>query len=250
MVATCVSVIVQSERCVAVLTVAQWGQRNQTGVIFCLGGHHINRWLWITTAVGEILGPLGLAHQTFDRGKTRNNHVIQSHSPLTLSPAAKSFHYELLIMQDNYSSRFFLGSQQHGDEFYHNKTFEIVLNVCFFYKVPSFNHICGFLQSSILNMHLYWHLCLIVLLFLWVSRDTYIRKSGCWWFLILLYMFNSCCHCRPAEIKPATAVLCLTKRNTTTYKSTSSHQQHAVQIIKALCSIANFQLITTTTKSL
>lgn len=52
---TCMSVIVQSEGLVAVLTVAQWSQRDQTGVIFSLGGYHVNRGLRSTTAVGEVL---------------------------------------------------------------------------------------------------------------------------------------------------------------------------------------------------
>lgn len=68
---TCVSVVVQSEGLVAVLAVAQWGQRDQTRVIFSLGGYHINRGLRSTTTVGEILRPLGLTHQAFDKRKDR-----------------------------------------------------------------------------------------------------------------------------------------------------------------------------------
>lgn len=51
---TCVSVVVQCEGLVAVLAVAQRGQRNQTGVIFSLGGYHINGGLRGTTTVREI----------------------------------------------------------------------------------------------------------------------------------------------------------------------------------------------------
>lgn len=40
---TCVSIIVHSEGLVAVLAVAQWSHRDQTGVVFSLGGYHINR---------------------------------------------------------------------------------------------------------------------------------------------------------------------------------------------------------------
>lgn len=84
---TCVSVIVHIEGFVAVLTVAQWGQRDQTGVIFSLRGDHINRGLRSTTAVREILWPLSLAHQAFDRRKDRNNDV----SPITQPTDSQSF---------------------------------------------------------------------------------------------------------------------------------------------------------------
>ncbi len=87
---TCVSVIVQTEGLVAVLTVAQRGQRDQTRVIFSLGGYHINRGLRSTTAVGKMLRPLRLTHQALDRRKDRNNDVTQSHRPLVSSHPVKS----------------------------------------------------------------------------------------------------------------------------------------------------------------
>lgn len=86
-------VIVQSEGAVAVLTVAQWGQRGQTGVIFRLGGYQINWGLRCTAAVGKIRGPLGLTHQAFgeENGQEKND-VSQSHSPLIPSHLVKSLH--------------------------------------------------------------------------------------------------------------------------------------------------------------
>ena len=66
---TCVSVVVQSEGLVSVLAVAQRGQRDQTGVIFSLGGYYVNGGLRVTTAVGEILRPLSLTHQAFNKGE-------------------------------------------------------------------------------------------------------------------------------------------------------------------------------------
>lgn len=89
---TCVSVIIESEGPVAVLTVAHRGQWDQTGVIFSLRGYHINRGLRITTAVREILRPLRLTHQAFGRRKDRNNDVTQSHSPVARSHSVKSLH--------------------------------------------------------------------------------------------------------------------------------------------------------------
>ncbi len=68
---TCVSIIVHSKGLVAVLTVSQWGERDQTGVIFSLRGYHVNRGLRGTTAVREILWPLSLTHQAFYRRKTQ-----------------------------------------------------------------------------------------------------------------------------------------------------------------------------------
>lgn len=59
---TCVSIIVESEGPVAMVVVAKWGQRGETGLIFSLRGHHINRGLRRPTAVGEVLRPLGLTH--------------------------------------------------------------------------------------------------------------------------------------------------------------------------------------------
>lgn len=40
---TCVSIIVQSERLVSMLAVAQRRHRNQAGVVFSLGGRHVYR---------------------------------------------------------------------------------------------------------------------------------------------------------------------------------------------------------------
>lgn len=78
---TCMSIIVQSEGLVAVLTVAQRGHRDQTGVIFSLSAYYINWGLGSTTAVREILRPLTLTHQAFDREKTETmmspNHTAQ-----------------------------------------------------------------------------------------------------------------------------------------------------------------------------
>lgn len=114
---TCVSVIVEREGLVAVLTVAQWGQRDQTGVIFSLRGYHINGGLRSTTAVSEILRPLSLTHQAFDRRKDRNNDITRSHSPLAPSLLMKSLIDQSLIIQDNYSLVFSLDSRHHDGEF-------------------------------------------------------------------------------------------------------------------------------------
>lgn len=89
---TCVSVIVQAEGLVAVLTVAQWGQGDQTGVIFSLSGNHINGGLRSTTAVRKILRPLRLTHQAFNKRKDENNVATKSHSPLAPSHPVKSLH--------------------------------------------------------------------------------------------------------------------------------------------------------------
>lgn len=59
---TCVSIIVESEGLVAMVVVAKGGQRGETGLVFSLRGHHINRGLRRPTAVGEALRPLGLTH--------------------------------------------------------------------------------------------------------------------------------------------------------------------------------------------
>lgn len=59
---TCVSIIAESEGLVAMVVVAKWGQRGETGLVFSLRGHHINRGLRRPTAVGEVLRPLGLTH--------------------------------------------------------------------------------------------------------------------------------------------------------------------------------------------
>ena len=109
---TCVSIVGQSEGPVAVLTVAQWGQRDQTGVVFSLGGNHIHGGLRCTTAVREKLGPLGLTHQTFDgENRQRENDVTQLLSLLSPSPAEKSSSIDqTLIVPGNYPSMFSLGS--------------------------------------------------------------------------------------------------------------------------------------------
>lgn len=62
---TCVPVVGEGERSVAELAVAQWGHRGQTGVIFSLRAHHVDRGLRRATALWEVLRPLGLAHQAF-----------------------------------------------------------------------------------------------------------------------------------------------------------------------------------------
>lgn len=72
---TCVSVIVQSEGPVAVLVVAQRGQRGQTRVKSSLRGGHIHGGLRRAAAVGEMLRPLGLAHQAFHRRQDRSRDV-------------------------------------------------------------------------------------------------------------------------------------------------------------------------------
>lgn len=72
---TCVSVVVQSEGLVAVLVVAQWGQRGQTGVKSSLEGGHVDRGLRRSAALGEVLGPLGLAHQAFHGREDRSHDV-------------------------------------------------------------------------------------------------------------------------------------------------------------------------------
>lgn len=59
------SVVVQSEGLVAVLVVAQGGQRGQAGVKSSLDGGHIDGGLRRAAAVGEVLRPLGLAQQAF-----------------------------------------------------------------------------------------------------------------------------------------------------------------------------------------
>lgn len=69
------SIIVQSEGLVAVLVVAQWGQRGQTGVKSSLRGGHIDRGLRRAAALGEMLRPLILAHQAFHRRKDRRDDV-------------------------------------------------------------------------------------------------------------------------------------------------------------------------------
>lgn len=64
---TCVSIIVEGEGPMAVLVVAQRGQGGQTGVESRPGGGHVHRGLRGAAAVGEMLRPLGLAHQAFER---------------------------------------------------------------------------------------------------------------------------------------------------------------------------------------
>lgn len=78
---TCVSAVIQSERFVAMLTVAQRGQRNQAWIIHRLSRHHIDWGLRCPTAVREILRPLGLTHITFNRKKdrTRLSHNHTAH---------------------------------------------------------------------------------------------------------------------------------------------------------------------------
>lgn len=51
---TCVSAIIQGEGPVGVLTIAQRGHRNKTGVVFSLCGYHIHWRLRSTAAVREI----------------------------------------------------------------------------------------------------------------------------------------------------------------------------------------------------
>lgn len=80
---TCVSIIVQTQGSVAVLTVAQRGHRHQTGVIFSFRGYHINGGLGSATAVWEILRPFRLTHQSFEREKTETMMSLSS---------GKSFH--------------------------------------------------------------------------------------------------------------------------------------------------------------
>lgn len=75
------SIIVQSERLVSMLTVAQRGHRNQAGVIFSLGGRHVNRWLRAAATVREILGPVRLTHQAFEQRNKRSD-VTRSHGLL------------------------------------------------------------------------------------------------------------------------------------------------------------------------
>lgn len=83
---TCVSIIVQSEGLVSMLAVSQWGQRDQTGVILSLRGYHINGGLRSTTAFREILRPLGLAHQAFDRRTTET--IMSPNNPVILWKAS------------------------------------------------------------------------------------------------------------------------------------------------------------------
>lgn len=64
---TCVSIIVEREGSVAVLTVAQRGERGQPGVIFSLSSHHINGRLRGTAALGKMFRPLRLTHHAFVR---------------------------------------------------------------------------------------------------------------------------------------------------------------------------------------
>lgn len=59
---TCVSIIVEREGLVAMVVVAKRGQRGETGLVFSLRGHHINRGLPRPTTVGEVLRPLVLTH--------------------------------------------------------------------------------------------------------------------------------------------------------------------------------------------
>lgn len=72
---TCVSVVVQGEGLVAVLVVAQRGQRGQTGVKPSVDGRHVDGGLRRAAAVGEMLRPLGLAHQAFHRREDRGDDV-------------------------------------------------------------------------------------------------------------------------------------------------------------------------------
>lgn len=66
---TCVSTVVHGEGLVAVLAVAQRGQGGQIWVVFSLSGNHINGGLRGAGAVGEVLRPLRLSHQAFEKRK-------------------------------------------------------------------------------------------------------------------------------------------------------------------------------------
>lgn len=100
---TCVPVIGEGERSVAKLAVAQWGHRGQTGVIFSLRAHHVDRGLRRASALWEMLRPLSLTHQAFLTGrKDRGSDVIQSHGPLAPSHLVKSLIDQPLIIQDNH----------------------------------------------------------------------------------------------------------------------------------------------------
>lgn len=100
---TCVPIIGEGERSVAKLAVAQWGHWGQTGVIFSLCAHHVDRGLRRTTALWEILRPLGLTHQAFLTGrKDRSSDVTQSHGPLAPRNLLKSLIDQPLIIQDNH----------------------------------------------------------------------------------------------------------------------------------------------------
>lgn len=96
---TCVAVIGEGEGSVAELAVAQWGDGGQTGVIFSLRAHHVDRGLRCASALWEILRPLRLTHQTFLTGREeRSGDVTQSHGPLAPSHLVKGLIDQPLII--------------------------------------------------------------------------------------------------------------------------------------------------------
>lgn len=106
---TCVPVIVQREGLVAVLAVAKRSHRAQSGVVFSLGGYHIDWGLCGTTTIWEIIWPLALTNQAFDRRK-KVTVMSFNHTAHWLPAAQWTASIDgSLIMPNNYSSIFPFG---------------------------------------------------------------------------------------------------------------------------------------------